>query len=132
MGRLIIIEDIPIEVIRQKGKKTLSLKIDIKTGKPQVSIPYLCPLIFAKNFVGKHIVWLKKHIEIQPQKQIFSDNMKICLLGQELTITHTSASCLTHIKGNTLLVSGNKEHLHRRIKDFIKKQAYDYIRKKSR
>ena len=33
MGRFIIIEDVPIEVIRKKGKKTFSLKVDLKTGK---------------------------------------------------------------------------------------------------
>lgn len=131
MGRLIIIEDIPIEVIRKKGKKTLSLKIDLKTGKPQVSIPYLCPLILAKNFVKKHIIWLKKHIETREIKKEFSNGMNICLLGQELTITHTSSYCITHIEGNNLLVGGHKEHLHRRIKDFIKKRTYDYIRKKA-
>ena len=131
MGRFIIIDDIQIEVIRKKGKKNLSLKINSKTGNPEVSIPYLCPIIFAKSFIQEHIVWLKKHIQTTPEKQRFINGMEICLLGQNLTIFHSDTSCLTHIENNRLIVSGNTEHLHRRIKDFIKKQAYDYIRTKA-
>ena len=131
MGRFIIIEDIQIEVFRKKGKKTLSLKINPKTGNPEISIPYLCPLFIAKNFIEKHIIWLKKNIQICPGKQVFSNGMKISLLGKDLTILHLKKSCATHIEDDTLVVSGQEEHLHRRIKDFIKKQTYDYIRIKA-
>ena len=131
MGRFIIVDDIQIEVIRKKGKKTLSLKINPKSGNPELSIPYLCPLIFAKSFVKEHLIWLKKHIQTTPQKQFFTDKMQLSLLGQNLTIIHSDQFCATHIKGDQLIVGGNTEHLHRRVKDFIKKQAYDYIRSKA-
>ena len=127
MGRFIEIDGINIEVVRKKGKRTLSLKIDRKTGLPQVSIPFLCPLFVAKNFIQSHLIWLKKSVETTPQKQYFCDGMTLSVLGQEVVITHTKNRCLTHIEDGKLMVSGVAEHIHRRTKDYIKKQVCDYI-----
>jgi len=127
MGRFINIDGIDIELIRKKGKRTISLKIDRKTGMPQLSIPFLCPLIVAKSFVQSHIIWLKKSIETTPVKRQFQDGLKLSILGKDVVITHTSKRCAVHIEDDKLMVSGEIEHLHRRIKDYIKKQAYDYI-----
>jgi len=127
MGRFINVNGIDIEIVRKKGKRTMSLKINRKTGLPQLSIPFLCPLFVAKTFVLSHIVWLKKSIETTPSKQQFYDGMSLSVLGQNVVITHTTKHCATHIEDGKLIVSGVEEHLHRRIKDYIKKQAYDYI-----
>ena len=127
MGRFINIDGIDIEIIRKKGKRTLSLKIDTKSGLPQLSIPFLCPLFMAKSFVQSHFVWLKKSIEMTPAKQYFQDGMHISVLGENVVVTFTKERCPTHISDGKLIVSGVPEHLHRRVKDFIKKQTYDYI-----
>ena len=132
MGRFINIDGVDIEVIRKKGKRTLSLKISRKTGKPQLSIPFLCPLFMAKSFVLAHMVWLKKSIQATPSKQNFQNGMKILILGCPVTIEYTQKHCSVHIENDKLLVSGQEEHLHRRIKDFIKKQFYDYASVKAR
>ena len=131
MGRFINIDGIDIEVVRKKGKRTMSLKINRKTGLPELSIPFLCPLFVAKNFVQSHAIWLKKSVETTSPKQYFEDKMKLDILGQNVTICHTDTHCATHIENGKLLVSGNMDHLHRRVKDFIKKQVYDYICKKA-
>lgn len=127
MGRFINIDDIEIEVIRKKGKRSMSLKINRKTGCPVLSIPFLCPLFVAKNFVQSHMVWLKKSIETTQPKQYFKNGMRLSVLGQDVVINHTNVHCVTHIEGEKLIVSGVEEHLHRRVKDFIKKQAFEYI-----
>ena len=127
MGRFIEIDGIKIEVIRKKGKKNLSLKINTKTGQPEVSIPWLYPLILAKSFIQKNIAWLKAHLKTRPEKQKFENGTQISLLGKNLTIFHVDRKTLTHIQDDLLIVSGDKEHLHRRVKDFIKKQTLFYI-----
>ena len=65
MGRFIVVDNIQIELIRKKGKKNLSLKLNQKTRTPEVSIPYFCPIFIAKSFVEKHIIWLKKHLQMK-------------------------------------------------------------------
>lgn len=132
MGRFINIDGIDIELIRKKGKRSLSLKIDRKTGLPQLSIPFLCPLFMAKSFVQSHLIWLKKNIETTPSKQYFQDKMSFSVLGENVIIEHTAGRCTTHIEEGRLIVCGTPEHLHRRVKDFIKKQTYDYICTKAR
>ena len=127
MGRFINIDGIDVEVVRKKGKRTMSLKINRKTGLPQLSIPFLCPLFVAKSFVQSHAIWLKKSVETTPSKQYFYAGMKLSVLGQEVIVVHTNERCATHIEDGKLIVSGVPEHLHRRVKDYIKKQAYDYI-----
>ena len=56
MGRFIDIDDLQIEVVRNRRQRTLRLKINPKTGQPQVSIPWLCPIFMAKSFVQKHLI----------------------------------------------------------------------------
>ncbi len=131
MGRPLIIDDIEIDVVRKKGKRSMSLKIDRKTGRAQLSLPYLCPLFMAKSFVMAHLVWLKKNIQMTPQKQSFADGMHLSVLGKEVIITHTQNRTPVHIENNLLIVSGAKEHTHRRVKDFIKSAAYAYIYEKA-
>ena len=127
MGRFINVDGIDIEVIRKKGKRTLSLKINRKTGVAQLSIPFLCPSFVAKGFVQAHLIWLKKSIQMTPDKQTFQDGMQISVLGKVVTIEHTQKHCPVHIENDKMFVSGEKEHLHRRVKDYIKKQFYDYV-----
>lgn len=132
MGRYLIIDDIQIDVVRKKGKHSLSLKINRKTGRPEVSIPYLCPLFMAKSFVESHLIWLKKNMQMTPQKQTFCDQMHLSVLGKEVSVMHTQTRVPSHIEGDLLIVSGAPEHLHRRVKDFIKSQLDDYINIKAR
>lgn len=131
MGRFISIDNINIEIVRKKGKKTISLKIDSKSGQPVISAPYLCTDFFIKSFVKKHLIWLKKSIQITPPKRQFQNGESIYLLGQKLTITHQNSHCITHIDGDKLIVGSDINFLHRRIKEFIKKQTIDYIQKKA-
>ena len=133
MGRFIEIDNLQIEIVRNKRQRTLRLKVNPKTGQPEVSIPWLCPTFMAKSFVQKHLIWIKKNMEQTPQKQTFAPQMKISLLGRELTLIHNPASKRgTHIDGNTLVVGGEQPFFGRRVKDFIKAELKNYITDKAK
>jgi len=128
MGRFIEINDIRIEVIRNRRQKMLRLRIEPKTGQPQLSIPWFCPIFTAKGFVKKHLIWIKKNMEQIPQKHIFAPQMHISFLGKELTLVHqTTSKRGTYIDGNCLIVGGELPFFHRRVKDFIKGQLKLYV-----
>ena len=128
MGRFIEIDGLQIEVVRNKRQKTLRLKIEAKTGKPQLSIPWICPIFMAKSFAQKHLIWIKKNVEQTPQKQSFIPGMKILFLGKELTLKHDPSSKRgTYVDENFLIVGGKIPFFHRRVKDFIKNQLKSYI-----
>lgn len=127
MGRSLIIDGIEVDVIRKSGTRSMRLKIDRKTGRPTVTIPYFCPVTMAKPFVAGHMVWIKKQLESAPRQNQFYDGEKITVLGQLVVIRHDpTLKRGVFIQEDTLFVSGDAVHLHRRVKDFIKKQALDY------
>ena len=131
MAGFITIDNIEIDIVRQKGRRRLSLSVNRKTGRAQLSLPWLCPVFMASRFAKEHIVWLKKNLEITPSKKRFEEGQKICLLGQDLTICHTNEKRGVFIKENGLYVSGQPEFCHRRVKDFIKKEFYNYTLQKA-
>ncbi len=126
MARFIEVNEIQVEVIRKVGKKTLSLKIDRKTGRPQVSIPWLCPLFIAQKFITEHSVWLQKNIQNTPKKQSFNFGACFSLLDKKLTVQPTLQKRGVFIQDDILFVSGKPEFCHRRVKDFIKAEFYTY------
>ena len=133
MVRSLIVSGISIDIVRKKGCHSLKLKIDRKTGKPQVIIPFLYPIFMVQKFIESHIVWLQKQISLTPQKITFKDGMKLSILGQELIIRHQDKRIGgVFIEGNFLIVTGEAEHLHRRVKDFIKRQLSEYATTKAK
>ena len=59
---------------------------------------------------------------------MFEENEKIYVAGQELIIKHCDKICGGAMVENDILwVSGNKEFLSRRVRDFIKEQAQKYL-----
>ena len=131
MAGFITIDDIEIDIVRQKGRRRLSLSVNPKTGRAQVAIPWLCPVFMAKNFAKEHIVWLKKNLEIMPSKKRFEAGLKVSILGKELTIFQTQEKRGVFIDKDKLYVSGNPEFCHRRVEDFIKKEFYNYAYEKA-
>ena len=131
MAGFITIDNIEIDVVRQKGRRRLSLSVNQKKGRAQVAIPWFCPIFVAKKFVSEHIVWLKKNLEVMPLKKRFGAGLIICILGKELTVFQTEEKKGVFIDGDKLYVSGKPEFCHRRVKDFIKKEFYNYAYEKA-
>ena len=124
MRKFIIVKDIKVDIIRRLRTKTMRLKIDCKTRHPIISIPYFCSLSNAEKFIKQHYVWLTTQLKQTPPKIYFHDKMKLEMLGRSVTIVHIPEKrCGTFIENNFLYVSGDKEYLHRRVKDFIKNQV---------
>lgn len=126
MGRFITIGDIPVEVIRKAGLKSVRLKICSKTRKAIVTAPLLTPDFSIKKFLLSHEIWLKKQMELIPLKTVFKEGEVFCLLGKEMTIYRQTTGATT-LSGNRIIVSGEQEFLHRRVCDFIKKEVKKYI-----
>ena len=131
MAGFVNVDGVEIDVVRQKGRKRMSLRINRKSGRAELSLPLLCPTFLATRFVREHIVWLKKSLELTPGKQTFQYGSSFELLGQELTICPTDEKKGVFIENDKLYVSGQPEFCHRRVKDFIKKQFYDYVCEKA-
>jgi len=115
--------DFPLEVRKSPRTTRLSLRIDAKKHIPVLTMPIFCTEKRALNFVREHEVWVQNALLKTPEIKHFENGEKISLFGQEVQIIHTPEIRLTKFEKNKLLVGGDVEFLHRRVKDYIKKCA---------
>lgn len=130
-GKIFDIEkevDFPLKVVASKQARRLSLRIDVKNRIPVLTVPKLCSKRQALDFVKSQKQWIETHLQKIPEQKMFEENEKISVAGQELIIKHCDKVCGgAMVEDNILWVSGNKEFLSRRVRDFIKEQAQKYL-----
>lgn len=113
-----------IKVVQSANSRKLILHIDNKKRIPVLSIPKYCTRKQAINFVNENMDWILETLQKLPERKYFSDGETISLFGRIVTISHQpDARCGVRLDGDTLIVSGGREFLHRRIKDYIRKAA---------
>lgn len=115
--------DFPLEIRKSPKATRLSLKIDAKKRIPVLTMPIFCTEKRALKFVREHEVWVQNALLRTPEIKRFENKEKISLFGQEVQIIHTPEIRLTKLEKDHLLVGGDIEFLHRRVKDYIKKNA---------
>lgn len=117
-----------IKVITSRSLTRLTLRIDNKERIAVLSVPKYCSKKRAIRFVNEHIGWIMTSLAKLPPIKLFENNEKISIFGRELTINHQPlARCGVRPEGEALIVSGDAEFLHRRVKDYIKKQAQNIL-----
>lgn len=122
----------PLKVIKSSRAKKLTLRIDSKEHIPVLSIPKYCSQKKAIEFVLIHKSWIDDSLQKLPQSKPFENGDTISLFGHNIIITHAPERRLgAIIEDNKLLVSGNIEFIHRRVKDFIKRKAKNEFYKRS-
>ena len=116
--------DFPLKVLKSSRAKHLTLRIDSKERQPILTIPPRCSQKQAIAFVQSHQEWIINGLKDLPQMQRFTSGQSISLFGKEILIQHAPEKRWgAKIENNILYVSGGSEFLHRRVKDFIKKEA---------
>ena len=116
--------DFPLKVIKSPRAKRLTLRIDAKEHLPVLSIPPRCTQKQAVSFVQTHQDWIIENLKNLPRTSRFVSGQSISLFGEQILIRHAPEKCWgARIEDGILYVSGQSEFTHRRVKDFIKKQA---------
>lgn len=116
--------DFPIKVIKSPRAKRLTLRIDSKEHIPVLSIPPRCSQKQAVSFVQTHQDWIMESLKKLPQTQYFTSGQTITLFGKEILIQHAPEKRWgARIEKGILYVCGESNFTHRRVKDFIKKEA---------
>ena len=125
--------DFPLKVNKSARAKKLTLRIDSKERIVVLTLPRYCSQKKAFEFIKNHEEWVKTTLQKLPERRLFFNGEKISLFGKSLEIKHAPERRLgVKIEGENLLVSGEEEFMHRRIKDFIKKKAKDEFYKRSK
>lgn len=134
-GRTFDIEnafDFPLKVNTSFKLRRLNLRIDHKKRMVVLSMPKLCSKKKAFDFINEHIDWIEEKLAQLPQIKEFEDGETINLFGRQVTICHQPDFGAPKSANDTLFVGGDKEFLHRRIKDYIKREAKKIFYAKSK
>ena len=126
-----MVGDIPLKILVNAKSKSIKLRLS-KEGEAVVVLPKWTPKLMGISFAQKNLDWLKTQKEKLGTPHQFENGARIDLLGTSYMIEHNP-----HTRGGVfiqdgkIIVTGEIEYLHRRVRDFVKKQAYDYIQQKA-
>lgn len=124
--------DFPLKVNTSFKLRRLNLRIDHKKRMVVLSMPKLCSKKKAIDFISEHIDWIEEKLAQLPEVKEFENGEKISLFGRQVTICHSQDFGAPKLIENELFVGGDQVFLHRRIKDFIKREAKKIFYTKSK
>lgn len=125
--------EIPITVERNTHAKRVRLKVSRKSRRIVLVLPEKVSQRSGMMFAQKKADWIVEQLADLPQKKVFQDGMPLSFLGNQVVIHHSpSARRGVWSDGNVIWVSGQAEHLPRRVLDFLKKEFAAYALKKAR
>lgn len=127
----ILLDSLPLTLIKNSRARSIRLRLNPK-GEMILVIPFLCSEKRALEFAKQNKEWIQEQLKGKPDIFHFKNKDTISFLGQSLIIKHDpSQKRGVYIEGGFLIVSGEEAFLHRRVRDFIKKEMYLYVQQKS-
>ncbi len=108
--------------------KRLILRLDARTGEPVATIPPGLSLNRIEVFLKDHVDWLLSRAEQRPSAVPFVSGAEIPVRDVAHKLVHVGQSRgtvrqLVEGESHSLLVSGDEDHMSRRVTDWLKKQA---------
>lgn len=116
-----------VKVKKTSVAKKMVLRIDSKDHCAILSIPKYCSQRQALKFLQENEVWIINTLANLPKLSNFADGDEISVFGETYKIYHENKHKGTCFEGNLLKVGGDIAFLHRRVKDFLKKNAVDKL-----
>lgn len=116
-----------VKVKKTSVAKKLVLRIDTKDHCAILSIPKYCLRKQALKFLQENEVWIINTLANLPKLSNFAEGDEISVFGKIYKICHENKHKGTRFEGDLLKVGGDKVFLHRRVKDFLKKEAVDKL-----
>ncbi len=118
------VDRVDVAIRRHPKAKRLSLRVDPAAGGAVVTLPRQTSRRVAEAFILQNADWLAEALAEIPDATPFTDGVTLQVLGQSVTVCHRPdrRSGVEMVDGE-ILVSGQAEHLPRRLRDFLKKQG---------
>lgn len=115
---------IPLMVRNNRRAKRISLRLNQSHRLFTLTLPHRVSMKRGMDFLHDKRDWLLQTWRSLPTRIPFEDGQVIPFLGRELTICHRPRlRGVVTIDGDRLLVSGEAEHLSRRLHDWLKAEA---------
>lgn len=111
-------------VRRHPRARRIRLAVDAAKGRPVLTMPPGVSEREALAFVNRNAGWTLAALDRLPDRIDFADGVAIPFRGADRRIEHRPGARGTVFEdGDVLAVTGQAEHLPRRLTDFLKKEA---------
>ncbi|MBI1214947.1 MAG: DUF45 domain-containing protein [Alphaproteobacteria bacterium] len=103
----------------------LNLRLDARTSEIVLTWPLRrrVSLSKAERFIAENREWIARQQRDLPKARVFAPGSKLRVAGREYVIEHAPGRGITRFEGGRLIVHGGREHLPRRVRDFLKQEA---------
>ncbi len=100
--------------------RRMSLRVDAADGMIVLVTPRRAGIAGTETFLRRHVAWIERQLAAIPPATPVAHGSVIDVLGARLTVRH-SAGARRGVwrEGDVLLVSGNVDHLARRVRDWL-------------
>lgn len=119
---------VPLRVRTSPRARNLLLSVNPADDTVDLVLPRGTPLFEGLRFVESRSRWLARRIRALPKRIPFADGEKIPLLGSLKHIRHRpDLRGGVWVDGGEILVTGGKEHVERRIADWLRRTAKEEL-----
>lgn len=111
--------------------RRMGLRVEARTGDVVFTWPLKGRISVdrALRFIEENRSWIERQQNRKTPAQPFAPGTVLTVAGRAVTIHHAAGRGLTRIEGDVLLVHGQPEHISRRVKDFLKKEALQTLQR---
>jgi len=116
--------EVPLSVSRHARARRLTLRLDHASGSFHLTLPRRAPLAEGLDFARVNAAWIRAQLEALPAPVPFVDGAVVPYRGEDHVIRHVPwARRGVWREDRAIHVSGFAEHLPRRARDFLKREA---------
>lgn len=124
---------IPIIVINRRGARNVTLRPKVN-GNPELHIskPWMTSTNFVLKFAESKRKWIEKIFDSAPAKEQIVPGMILEIFGRNVKLIHDEnmrGNCYVNDAKTVLCIGGAGEMFERRVRDFIKSELLDEIKK---
>jgi hypothetical protein len=125
--------DFPLRIVSGRNSRRLTLRIDSRTHQVVLSLPKICSVKTAREFVVAHQDWIERRLTELPSVSDFCSGDVISLFGQTIRLCGCPDSLrAVREEDGVLYVGGDPAFFHRRVKDYICRKAKKEFEERSR
>jgi len=119
---------VAVALRRHPNARNYTLRLKSATGAPILTMPKRGSLRQARDFLDRHAGWLVRQMDKLPKAKPIEDGAMIPIRGVPHRIRHVAGkrgTAAIELDGDqpVLTVYGQREHLKRRVLDFLKREA---------
>lgn len=126
-------ETFVLNVERSLKAGRMRLRIDRRGRCAVLVLPRRASESVGLAFARSKADWIAGELSKLPERKVFADGMPLSFLGLDVVIHHSPAAKRgVWMSGGVIWVSGQAEHLPRRVRDFLKEEFRQYASRKVR